>query len=200
VIELRTDKAAGCYVTTTLEGRGAGTEIRVMLAPVEPDLTDVAVEFHLPEDRPERLELLGQAYAQTYARLWDEDEAMMQERERMLRSSSISRSPSEPVDLGTEAEVRARLPLTFSFGGQAFRLVELNGALVAHATTCPHWLGPLGDAPVVDGQVRCPWHGYAFDVATGACLTKPSLTLERAPAIVAEQGRVWACAAPPAAT
>lgn len=148
----------------------------------------------MPESRPERLSMLGQAYVDAYACLWDEDEAMMQEREQMLRSRSTARHPAEPVDLGLEAEVLARLPMRFSFGGRPFRLVEVDGALIAHSTTCPHWLGPLGDAPVVDGQVRCPWHGYAFDVATGACLGKPSLALERAPCIVAEHGRVWASA------
>ena len=33
-------------------------------------------------ERPERLVALGQAYAAVYDRLWDEDEAMMRERER----------------------------------------------------------------------------------------------------------------------
>lgn len=36
VIELRADQPSGRYVTTTLEGSGVGTEIRVSLTPVEP--------------------------------------------------------------------------------------------------------------------------------------------------------------------
>lgn len=47
-----------------------------------------------------------------------------------------------------------------TFAGARFRIVELDGALVANAATCPHWSGPLDEAPVLDGCVRCPWHGY----------------------------------------
>jgi nitrite reductase/ring-hydroxylating ferredoxin subunit len=192
VIEVRTDHAAGRYVSTTIEGTGAGTEIRVALSAVEPHVTDVAVEFHVPEARPERLGTIGQAYADAYARLWDEDEAMMRERERMLARSPPASDPAKPVDLGAEAEVRAALPRRFDFGGRPFRLVELDGELVAHSTVCPHWLGPLDNATVAGGAVRCPWHGYLFDVATGRCATKPGLALDPAPGIVVEHGRVAA--------
>src|ERR1700719_3603701 len=45
------------------------------------------------------------------------------------------------------------------------RLLELkDGALVAHGTICPHWLGPLEDALPQNGRLRCPWHDYLFDV------------------------------------
>lgn len=194
VVEVRTDQAVGRYVSTTLEGIGASTEIRVALSPLEAQLTDVVVEFHVPEVRPERLEAIGRAYVAVYARLWTEDEAMMRERERML--SAPAREPAEAVDLGPETQVRAALPLPFAFGGRPSRLVELDGELLAHSTVCPHWLGPLGDAPVVDGAVRCPWHGYLFDVVTGRCTTKPGLALERAPRIVIEHGRVFAMTVP----
>jgi hypothetical protein len=40
---------------------------------------------------------------------------------------------------------------------------------------CPHRGGPLESCD--DGLVRCPWHGYRFDAATGACLDDPSLRL-----------------------
>jgi nitrite reductase/ring-hydroxylating ferredoxin subunit len=42
------------------------------------------------------------------------------------------------------------------------------GALVAHSTICPHWLGPLEEAAPENGVLRCPWHGYLFDLRTGA--------------------------------
>ena len=35
-------------------------------------------------------------------------------------------------------------------------------------------LGPLEEAAVEDGCVRCPWHGYRFDLRTGACLALPA--------------------------
>ena len=72
VISLRTDRAAGRYVSTTLEGTGAGTEIRVALTAVEPHVTDVAVEFHVPETRPERLRAITGAEWADLCRLAEE--------------------------------------------------------------------------------------------------------------------------------
>ena len=192
VIELIVDPHRDRYVSTTLQGTGKGTEIRVQLTPLTAELTDVLVEFHVPETRPQRLAQISTAYAAVYERLWDEDEAMMRERERMLAATrSASAGPAE-LDLGGAAVVRAKLPLLFGLAGRSFRLVELNGALIAHSTVCPHWLGPLGDAPVEDGTVRCPWHGYRFDVVSGACVGHPPLKLDTAPAIRIEHGRVLA--------
>lgn len=192
VIELTADQAAGRYVSTTLEGTGLGTEIHVLLTPQAAHATGVTVEFHLPEPNPTRRDAIGQAYAAVYARLWDEDEAMMQVRERMLARRRRPEAEAAPVDLGPEPAVLAQLPLAFEWGGAPYRLIELDGTLLAHSTVCPHWLGPLGDAAVADGAVRCPWHGYRFDVATGACLTHRSPSLARAPVVTVEAGRVIA--------
>lgn len=189
-IELRADRAAGRYVSTTLGGSGKGTEIRVALAPVEPKLVDVTVEFHLPEARPDRLAALGAAYAAVYARLWDEDEVMMQQRERALARRKAPDRTALPVDLGDEPSVRARLPLQFELGGAMFRLVDHQGMLIAHSTVCPHWLGPLDGAVGADGSIRCPWHGYFFDVLSGRCRSHPLLKLAPAPQVRMAGGRV----------
>jgi nitrite reductase/ring-hydroxylating ferredoxin subunit len=68
--------------------------------------------------------------------------------------------------------------------GQA-RIVDLNGTAVAlfnvggaiHATdnTCAHRGGPLGEGSLSGPVVTCPWHGFQFDVTTGACRTNPAL-------------------------
>lgn len=191
-IEMRADREGGRYGSTTLEGSGKGTEIRVALDPVERDLVDVTVEFHLPETRPDRLAALGEIYAAAYARLWDEDEVMMQARERALARRTTPDRTAPPLDLGDERTVRAALPLQFELGGARFRLIGLDGALVAHAIACPHWLGPLDAVPVMDGTIRCPWHGYLFDVTTGKCRDHPALTLATPPDIRAVDGRAIA--------
>lgn len=64
------------------------------------------------------------------------------------------------------------------------------GAFYAIYGYCPHQRAPLCDG-VLGGQtvasepgqafqytrageiLRCPWHGFSFDVTTGACLTAP---------------------------
>ena len=189
-IELRADRVAGRYCSTTLSGAAVDTEIRVALTYVAEHETDVTVEFHLPESDPTRLAVLGVGYKAAYARLWDEDEDMMRQREAAL--SRPRGVPTRlPLRLGPEGEVRSLLPLPFEWAGEPWRLVELDGELTIHSTICPHWLGPLDDAPVVDGAVRCPWHGYRFDVQSGRCLTKPELRLRPAPSVVVSSGDVW---------
>ena len=192
LLEMRADRANGRYSSTTVEGTGAGTEIRVALSPVEPNQVDVTVEFHLPEDHPERLAVIGASYVAAYSRLWDEDEAMIQARERALARRRTPNPSVSPHNLGAEQAVRAALPLVFDFGEAPFRLVDLDGELVAHSTVCPHWLGTLDEAPVIGCQVRCPWHGYRFDVASGACAAHPALKLGPAPEISLTEGRVVA--------
>jgi nitrite reductase/ring-hydroxylating ferredoxin subunit len=193
VIEMRADRAAHGYTSTTLEGAGLGSEIRVLLAPVDTNRVDVTVGFHLPELDPARLDALGAAYVAAYARLWDEDESMMQARARALSQRRAPDHTEGLRDLGDERTVRAALPMALEFGGAPFRLIDLAGEIVAHSAVCPHWLGPLDHVPVVDGEIRCPWHGYLFDVASGLCAAHPSLKLARAPEILLVDGRVVAC-------
>ena len=188
VLELAADRAAGRYVVTTLEGPGAGSQVHTRLAPLGPHRTSVEVEFHVPEVRPERLSAIGARYAAIYARLWDEDEAMMRAREAALTLRSCHPTVAAPVELGPVEALRARLPLVVDLGSDRYRLVELDGDVVVHGTVCPHWLAPLDEAPVVDGVVRCPWHGYRFDARTGCSVDGRGLRLAPPPKLVVQGG------------
>lgn len=191
VIEVRADRAAGTYVSATLEGPGAGSEVRTRLTSLAPDRTGIDVAFHVPESDPARLTVIGGRYRAIYERLWDEDEAMMVERERAWSARRLGgTTPPETVLLGSPETVRASLPRLVEVGGERFRIVDIDGALVVHAATCPHWLGPLDDAAVVDGCVRCPWHGYVFDARTGESTDGRGLTLATPPSLVLVEGQL----------
>lgn len=191
-IELTVDEPAQRYRVVTCAGRGRGSEIRVQLVPRAAHATGVVVEFHVPAPPAERIAAIGAFYVELYTRLWDEDERMMVGRERacVRRARLPAPGAAEPRVLGTVADVRARAPFVVEVAGEPFRVLELDGVLLAHATTCPHWLGPLDASPVVDGCVRCPWHGYRFDVRTGASADGRRLALPAAPRITVEDGRV----------
>ena len=154
VLELLLDPDAGTWVSRTLDGVGAGSEIWTQATGRGDRASGVRVEFLLSGVRPEAKARLGAYYADRYRRLYDEDEWMMTERQRAL-----------------DARAERRPPPT--------RVVELDDGPVAFEARCPHLLGPLGEAPVVDGVVTCPWHGYRFDVRTGrnldghACRLRP---------------------------
>ena len=179
-IELRFEPGGLRYVARTTEGSGKGMEVWTDLAPIDAARTRIEVEFLVPDVVRERAAALGEVYTALYTRLWDEDEAMMRLREERLRPRR-GRGGPDALDLGPLETLRAHLPLAVELGGRPFRVVEVDGQLYAHSTVCPHRLGPLDDAPVEDGCVRCPWHGYRYDLASGASRDgAPPLRLETA--------------------
>ena len=183
-LELVIEPDAPRYVSRTLDGSGAGTEIWTDVDARGEKETHVRVEFWLPEVPADRDDRLGDFFVNLYTGLWDEDESMMVRRAEELEARrGRTATEKKPVALGALADVRSRLPLVVRFGGERFRVVELDGTLVAHGVVCPHRLGPLEDAPVEDGKVVCPWHGYAFDVSTGKECPVGRMRLVEAPRV-----------------
>ena len=182
--ELRIERDQGRYSTRTTAGVGEGSEIWTRLEPLSAQRTGIEVEFLLPNLIREQAEGLAVAYMRLYTQLWDGDEAMMMRCEQLLSRRRPARIGGDaPLMLGALEDVRAQLPLIVALDGRPFRVVELDGALVAHSTVCPHSLGPLDDAPLEQGCIRCPWHGYRYDLRTGRCHQDPRLHLERAPTL-----------------
>ncbi len=176
------------YVARTLEGPGTATEIWTRLDPVDERRTDIEVEFLVPDVAADRRDALGSAYVALYTHLWDQDEAMMRRRSFLLDAPRAAR---EPVDLGPAAELEARLPLRTAFAGRPVIVARCAGELLAYDALCPHALGPLDAAPVVDGRVVCPWHGKVFDVRTGrGCGADHRLRLFPAPRVEIAGARV----------
>ena len=86
------------------------------------------------------------------------------------------------------------------FRGRAgIGIFNVNGSFYALRNICPHKRGPLCMGEVAgrgqsvappsvtagfvgyerDGEIiRCPWHAWTFDIATGACLVDPNLRVK----------------------
>src|SRR4029077_2053165 len=77
LLELQIDRAKARYRVRILAGEGTGTEIWTLLEALGPQRTAIEVRFLLPEQRPEKLAARGEKSRASYARLWDQDEAMM---------------------------------------------------------------------------------------------------------------------------
>jgi nitrite reductase/ring-hydroxylating ferredoxin subunit len=109
---------------------------------------------------------------------------MMMRREALLaRSRMRSGGSGASMRLGLLSELRP--PLLVEFDGEPFRILELEGGeLVAHSTICPHWLGPLDEAAPENGILRCPWHGYLFDLRTGMSADGRGCRLPPAPRVI----------------
>jgi phenylpropionate dioxygenase-like ring-hydroxylating dioxygenase large terminal subunit len=147
------------------------------------DQTKVHVEFHFPDVDTEIVDTMGAAILSLYTRLWDEDEQMMRQRHTRLLEK---RAEESEANLGSEADVLQHLKaggrLLFQIQKREYQLREVDGALIAHSSICPHRLGPLADADISTGKLRCPWHGYEFDLQSGNCISPKDADCHLAPA------------------
>jgi len=62
--------------------------------------------------------------------------------------------------------------------GRALCIANVNGSISVLDGTCPHEGGPLGEGTIEEGRVVCPWHGFSFNVQTGATSDDPDLRVE----------------------
>ena len=52
--------------------------------------------------------------------------------------------------------------------GKQIALFNVDGTFHAIDNTCLHRGGPLGEGELEGTIVTCPWHGWQYDVTTGA--------------------------------
>ena len=83
------------------------------------------------------------------------------------------------VQVASAAELPPGTVKEVEVAGRKVALLNDGAALHAFAGVCPHAGGPLGEGLLVDGVLRCPWHGWGFDVATGRCKNVPRAALVR---------------------
>lgn len=58
-----------------------------------------------------------------------------------------------------------------TLGGQQVAVFRIEGRFYATGTACPHTAGPVAEGDLAGTELTCPWHGWRFDVPTGACST-----------------------------
>lgn len=109
------------------------------------------------------------------------------------------------VDVGSVEELMRDGRVVARVGGREVGVVRDPGSGALHGirNRCPHHGGPLCLGRVQERQagapgryeltrrsvLRCPWHGWEFDLATGRCLDDPEMRAAVYPARV-EGGRV----------
>lgn len=79
--------------------------------------------------------------------------------------------------------------------GREVALFNLDGKIFAIDNCCPHRGGPLAEGMVEGCQVICPWHGWRFDVTTGAGVTIANKPVD-AYDVRVENGEIWVSSAP----
>ena len=193
LIELRLDRYARRWITRNLDGPHVGAEIWTHVFVVSERVLDIVVDFFVPDVPQVARDKVGHAYARFYERLYDEDVEMMTERQRQLDQRLDGVDESRVI----EVDSAASLPQGVTLSGRQFVLNKLDDAdsngsnpWVIYPAQCPHQLGPLENAALIDGVVRCPWHGYEFDVRTGACVSGSHCQFGRMPKITELEGMV----------
>ena len=194
-LELSLEADRRSYHSRTVGGPGAGTDIWTRVTEAGADATEIAVSFLAPGIAPEAKSKLGAGFVQLYARLWDEDEAMMQQRQAFLDGVAprVPRPGARPPKLlGSADDLRMQLPLAVDAGDDRFIVREHEGRLVAHSAVCPHWGASLANARIEGNALVCPWHGYRYDLATGRGPVSQRCRMPaRAEVRVSERGDAW---------
>lgn len=54
-------------------------------------------------------------------------------------------------------------------------LAKRGDRIFALAETCSHFGGPLSEGKIIDGSVKCPWHGSRFALEDGRVLDGPAV-------------------------
>ena len=82
------------------------------------------------------------------------------------------------VKVGKTSDIEPGSGKTVEVNGKPIAVFNIDGAFYAISNTCVHRGGPLGEGEVYRKTVICPWHGWRYDVTTGANQINPSVTLE----------------------
>jgi len=72
--------------------------------------------------------------------------------------------------------------------GKTLALFNAGGTFYAIDNTCLHRGGPLGEGDLEGTTVTCPWHGWRYDVTTGANVLNPALRVSCYPVRVEGTG------------
>ena len=75
-------------------------------------------------------------------------------------------------------------------GGQEVLLIKQNGTFYALPDQCTHAKFPLHDGELLDGKVRCQYHGAVYDLKTGRP-TPPAVKKIRLFSTSVEAGEVF---------
>jgi len=82
---------------------------------------------------------------------------------------------SKFIKVATVADVPEGAGKTVEVAGKQIALFNVGGKFYAIDNACKHRGGPLGEGEVDGSTVICPWHGWEYDVTTGANLDDASV-------------------------
>lgn len=82
------------------------------------------------------------------------------------------------VKVASAADIPAGTGKVVEAGGKTLAVFNCDGTFYAVDNACKHRGGPLGEGSLSGTSVTCPWHGWEYDVTSGACAMDPSITVQ----------------------
>jgi NAD(P)H-dependent nitrite reductase small subunit len=80
--------------------------------------------------------------------------------------------------VASAADIPAGTGKVVEVGGKSIAVFNCDGTFYAVDNTCKHRGGPLAEGSVSGTTVSCPWHGWEYDVTSGACQMDPSIKVD----------------------
>ncbi len=85
------------------------------------------------------------------------------------------------VRVAALSEIEAGQCKVFGVGTRQIALYNISGEIYATDNACAHHGGPLGEGILEGFIVTCPWHGWSYDVRTGASTSIPNASVKTFP-------------------
>ena len=104
-------------------------------------------------------------------------------RPETLEESLVHAGPADCVQEGAGTVLKA--------GNRTLAFFKVEGVYYAISNVCPHKGGPLGNGALSGHVVTCPWHGWTWDVRTGANVRMPKLKGVECFAVRAVDGELY---------
>jgi len=81
----------------------------------------------------------------------------------------------KPVKVAETTELKPGEGKVVEVEGKTLALFNADGTYYAIDNTCLHRGGPLGEGELDGRVVTCPWHGWRYDVSSGANVNNPAV-------------------------
>jgi len=85
---------------------------------------------------------------------------------------------SEFRKIVAKSEIPAGSGKAMEVDGNSLAIFNVEGNFYAVDNTCLHKGGPLGEGSLDGSVVTCPWHGWNYDVKTGANIENPEVKVK----------------------
>jgi nitrite reductase (NADH) small subunit len=104
----------------------------------------------------------------------------------MSQTENLERAPGAGLHrVASLAELLGGKRVIAKVAGQWVAVFAAGDDVIATQGRCPHASGPLHEGEVDGDRLTCPWHGWSFDLRSGACEEDPELVLQRYEVVLA---------------